>query len=482
MMATSASATSYFATVLPFRPTAINDFGQVVGSTSQFPGSVGGEIRLWTPTAANAVEGTSRTLFSATTNTAFTSGTIGLNNLGQVAAPAVNSNGSARIWTPTTPNNGTLPGTTRTLDGAGMVWAFNDAGTVITSPKNFAPPTAEGMPFFTRHTPTSATAYSSSTIYLPYPNFMPGGSQVTLDTAGRALFNVVAYESASVLNSPKRDYAFLSSGESGNGATTVLVDHRWETNNGIDMISALDMNDRGLIVGGDGYDAVIWTPDGAGGWTKQTVIRSTSSTVAHVIEEVNIHGQMAGSEFVQTPTAGYTPSSTHAWFGDSVETRVRFDDVLDPISGASFHVFRTEGLNIRGQAIVRARQSGTNAERYLLLTPGTPGDADFSGSADYDDLLTLARHYDGVAKTWRDGDFTGDGTVDFDDLLLLAQNYAAAEGGLASLSIADAAGFDDAFRADVALAQSLVPEPAATGMVAGAIAVLAGRRRRPQNA
>jgi hypothetical protein len=52
-----------------------------------------------------------------------------------------------------------------------------------------------------------------------------------------------------------------------------------------------------------------------------------------------------------------------------------------------------------------------------------PGDADRNGAVNFDDLLILAKNYNGTGRTWSQGDFNGDGVVNFDDLLVLAKNY-----------------------------------------------------------
>ncbi len=108
----------------------------------------------------------------------------------------------------------------------------------------------------------------------------------------------------------------------------------------------------------------------------------------------------------------------------------------------------------------------------------TTGDANLDGSIDFDDLLTLAQHYENPAnQTWLDGDFTNDASVNFDDLLLLAQNYSATlpAGGL---SQGEMSALGQSFSSDFALARSLVPEPSVS---AASIALLSasGRRRRP---
>ncbi|MFT3785427.1 MAG: PEP-CTERM sorting domain-containing protein [Tepidisphaeraceae bacterium] len=80
----------------------------------------------------------------------------------------------------------------------------------------------------------------------------------------------------------------------------------------------------------------------------------------------------------------------------------------------------------------------------------------------FNDLLALAANYNGTAKTWTTGDFTGDEIVNFSDLLILAANYGATATG--------------SFAGDWSLAQSMVPEPT---MVAGlGLAGLLMKRRR----
>ena len=57
---------------------------------------------------------------------------------------------------------------------------------------------------------------------------------------------------------------------------------------------------------------------------------------------------------------------------------------------------------------------------FNVLTGDTNGDS----KVDFNDLLVLAKNYNGTAgKQWSDGDFNGDGLVNFDDLLSLAKRY-----------------------------------------------------------
>lgn len=97
-----------------------------------------------------------------------------------------------------------------------------------------------------------------------------------------------------------------------------------------------------------------------------------------------------------------------------------------------------------------------------------PGDTNFDGQVNFDDLLTLAQGYGATGgKWWANGDFDFNGNVNFDDLLTLAQNYGTG------------AVLSDSFQTDWALAQSVVPEPATLFSACG-FAATARRRRRSQ--
>ncbi|MFT3786193.1 MAG: hypothetical protein QM770_08510 [Tepidisphaeraceae bacterium] len=137
---------------------------------------------------------------------------------------------------------------------------------------------------------------------------------------------------------------------------------------------------------------------------------------------------------------------------------------FDLVTGASrTGKFATvQGVSLSPTKSLAVVYGATNVQAIVAR----PGDANLEGTVNFSDLLTLAANY-GTAggATWSVGDFTGDGSVNFDDLLALAANYGAGPAVLAS---------------DWALAQSLVPEPSAIGMLAGAGSVLV-RRVRPRS-
>ena len=89
------------------------------------------------------------------------------------------------------------------------------------------------------------------------------------------------------------------------------------------------------------------------------------------------------------------------------------------------------------------------------------GDANFDGTVNFTDLVTLAAHYGTTTGgTWAEGDFNGDGKINFADLVILAANYGK--------TIAPG----------VEPAVAPVPEPGMWGLLAVAGAVVLARIRR----
>lgn len=108
----------------------------------------------------------------------------------------------------------------------------------------------------------------------------------------------------------------------------------------------------------------------------------------------------------------------------------------------------------------------------LIVAATIKGDATLDLAVTFDDLLAVARHYNGSGKHWYEGDFDDDRNVDFDDLLALARNY-----GGSALNTAHVDSVGQQFAAEFALAQALVPEPAIAGLLCGGAVVMHRRRR-----
>lgn len=133
-------------------------------------------------------------------------------------------------------------------------------------------------------------------------------------------------------------------------------------------------------------------------------------------------------------------------------------------------------VNADGNVNLTIGAPGSDVDHWVrTLKSSEYGDANLDARVDFDDLLTLAQNYNATGDpSWAIGNFNGDGTVNFDDLLALAQNYNFGV-ALSADMLSQAGG--TAFMADLALARSLVPEPATLGAVTGLMMI--ARRRRP---
>lgn len=98
------------------------------------------------------------------------------------------------------------------------------------------------------------------------------------------------------------------------------------------------------------------------------------------------------------------------------------------------------------------------AANSILIGLTLKGDTNLDRAVNFDDLLALAQAYgQTTGGTWQRGDSDYNGAVNFDDLLALAQVYGSTALANGTIEFDAAANFES----DWALAQSLVPEPAA---------------------
>jgi hypothetical protein len=65
-------------------------------------------------------------------------------------------------------------------------------------------------------------------------------------------------------------------------------------------------------------------------------------------------------------------------------------------------------------------QSGGNFQFDFFFLPG---DTNYDRKVDFNDLVSMAQHYNSGGHTFTQGDFNYDGFVDFNDLVILAQHY-----------------------------------------------------------
>jgi hypothetical protein len=124
--------------------------------------------------------------------------------------------------------------------------------------------------------------------------------------------------------------------------------------------------------------------------------------------------------------------------------------------------------------VIDARNYTLNATNSGTATVlARPGDADLSGTVNFDDLLILAKNYNKQDAAWFQGDFDYNNVVNFDDLLLLAKSYNSTAPSSPALGLR----FDEAVTA--AFAAAAVPEPGMVGLLGvGALGFITRRRRR----
>ncbi|MFT3784575.1 MAG: hypothetical protein QM770_00225 [Tepidisphaeraceae bacterium] len=224
------------------------------------------------------------------------------------------------------------------------------------------------------------------------------------------------------------------------------------------------LDDAGNVVGLDssGRKVIRWLRGNAGQYTADALSFPAAYASGGTPVDLNSSGAFVGTfidraqpamPYVWTPASGF----------------VNLNTLLESTSGAGHVLTEALQINDAGQIIARTTQDMDNNAstpgviRWVLLTPGNPGDTNFDMAVNFADLLTLASHYgQTTGATWLTGDFTGDGAVNFNDLLQLAGNYGKPTTG--------------SFAGDWALEQALVPEP--TALVAIGLLPLLGRPRR----
>ena len=71
----------------------------------------------------------------------------------------------------------------------------------------------------------------------------------------------------------------------------------------------------------------------------------------------------------------------------------------------------------------------SNMPSFVLTTPG---DANFDGRVDINDLTIVLANYNQTGMTWAQGEFTGSGTVDINDLTIVLAHYNQSVGSSAA--------------------------------------------------
>ena len=118
---------------------------------------------------------------------------------------------------------------------------------------------------------------------------------------------------------------------------------------------------------------------------------------------------------------------------------------------------------------------GDNGTNNVTVMVTLAGDANLSGTVDFNDFLILQNNFGNTGTRFDQGNFNYDGQTDFNDFLALQNNFGqSVNGSPVSFTSAQVAAIT-AFSVSDA---RLVPEPASLAVLAGLGAALTGRRRR----
>ena len=274
-----------------------------------------------------------------------------------------------------------------------------------------------------------------------------GASTVTSSAVNLPFGQSIYTDATKFPNDPTVGYGFWflrqNGTVSGSGATGIAAT-QWTTYDASDPIPYRDLilPGVGLTPGSAAVGGNFKTA--AGAWSYPVLVASGTYTPA---------GTTGTGATVGLNLAFTNPSSSAnilQWVPANNDYTIDPNPVLNVIDARN----HTLGASNSGTTTVYARQ----------------GDADLDGTVNFNDLLLLARNYNGTGKSWFDGDFDYSGNVNFNDLLTLARNYN---------STAPASPlFSPAFQADVAAAFASVPEPTTFAVLTGGVLCSLATRRK----
>jgi len=226
---------------------------------------------------------------------------------------------------------------------------------------------------------------------------------------------------------------------------------------------------RGQVVGAVG---VSGTATHAAVWTGQTAASfvDLNPSFASSSELSGTNGTQQGGDFTARINGGLVSIYPAVWHGTAATAQAL------PLP-AGYTVGKATAIDSDGDIAGWATPGSSEGIALLWIPHRLPGDANFDGKVDFQDLMTLAHHYGQAGEVgYVDGDFDMDQKVDFGDLVILARNYGAGTPAASEL-----AQLDPSFRADVQRAFADVPEPSSALLAAVACPLLLRRRRQARH-
>lgn len=258
--------------------------------------------------------------------------------------------------------------------------------------------------------------------------------------------------------------------------------------NGTTYAQVSSVSDAGLILGASnkyllgtaiGNRAVYWSTTGSTAANELPHLGTSAAGITHGrAHAANADGYVVG--YAEKYSGGALVGDRAVlWKTAGADTATDLNTLLQPNSGWTL----TEAKGITDTGFVTgtgtfdpdgAGGASPYTRLFTMLIPSAGtygrGDANFDTVTDFADLLLLAQRY-GMSNPYRYpwmADLNLDQVTNFDDLLIVAQNYGA--GALVNGAPSEA------FMADWALAQSMVPEPTSLVALAG-LGMMARRRR-----
>ena len=260
------------------------------------------------------------------------------------------------------------------------------------------------------------------------PAFQPGGWNATTDGG----IWISTGGSTPVLNT--QDLNFQLNYRSTPTSPWIAITGAYLLSNGV---AKLD-----VTVGSGGYPGYWMGCDDATGWGNDNVNPSPYRMVSNGNGIYYLPGTLNSSYPDGEPTQVGMQFNLYAWTGDYSSYAAA--------AGAGAEVGVTGAFQVGETAywIMPIPQTTFSNMPSLVLT--TPGDANYDGRVDINDLTIVLAHYNQSRLGWAQGEFTGSGTVDINDLTIVLAHYNQSIGSSTA-------------------ALAAVPEPSAIAITAAAL-------------
>jgi probable HAF family extracellular repeat protein len=413
---------------------SISPNGRVAGTAWVGAGGITAQYTsafLWTPTTPNGTTGATVDLGHLSSQapvvpTSEVRGTSGINNSGQVVGDSPNSAAATHAFLYSGGSMYDLGCLGDNAAATSRAYGINASGEVCgLSYMNGSGQSGYSQIFLWN--PTSPNATTGTMYNL---GGLGAGGAVLGNGIPRAI-NDHGQVAGVALGSASTGTAFLWTPTSPQGTTGSMVDIGSQlTGAGFTNVQAENISSNGMVVGygtppgGTDFDVFLWTPTSANGSTGTMLDLTAADPTDFGTESrafgVNRSGMVVGS----------SGNGANAFLYDN-GVYTNLNNLINPASGwtaLSYAMAINDANQITGWGVYNG-----NNDAFLLTL--LPGDANFDGKVDVNDLtIVLANFGKTVGASWTTGDFNGDGRVDVNDLTIVLANFGKTAG--ASIAVA----------------------------------------------